>query len=274
MTNEVANRTASTAIAALQTLKTGLANVRATIPSRNTEPFLRLMKDGNWVYGAEDIEVEEGSLWAINPMSFKHGYVAWTRYPAETKKKDVKIAERMVPMTSEKGTKPAPVNHDGQDWDWTDQVSCVLMCITGEDKGEQVLYSTTSVGGMNLMSELTGKIMEQLDRDPSRIVPCVLLQSDSYKHQNYGKVFVPDWPIKDWTPLTDDLPTEVGGEAEAEPEKTTEPAKQETAAAEPARRRRGAASEDKPEPQAAQQQTAAQAEPAQAEPARRRRRVA
>jgi hypothetical protein len=31
------------------------------------QPFLRLLKSGEWVYSADDVEVQEDSIWAVNP---------------------------------------------------------------------------------------------------------------------------------------------------------------------------------------------------------------
>ena len=39
--------------------------------------FLKMDKSGHWVFGVDRDEVEAGSLWAVNPFSFVHGYVAW-----------------------------------------------------------------------------------------------------------------------------------------------------------------------------------------------------
>jgi hypothetical protein len=39
--------------------------------------ILKMDKTGHWVFGADQTEVEEGSLWAANPFSFVHGYIAW-----------------------------------------------------------------------------------------------------------------------------------------------------------------------------------------------------
>ena len=39
--------------------------------------ILKMDKTGHWVFGADQTEVEDDSLWAINPFSFVHGYIAW-----------------------------------------------------------------------------------------------------------------------------------------------------------------------------------------------------
>lgn len=278
MTNEVATRATGTAVGALANLRKGLANVQAAIPTTNTEPFLRLLKDGGWVFSAENFEVEDGSRWAVNPLSIKHGFVCWTNYPVQTKKKNEKLGSRMVPMTEAKpDPNSLPQYSDGQggNWPWADAVSFSLMCVSGDDKGEQVLYSTNSVGGLNACSKLTGDIMTQIDKDASRPVPVVELLSDSYQHSTFGKTYVPIFALREWLPLTDEMPDlDEDGEAEVAAAKVetkqAEPVKQ--AEPETARRRRASVPETKQTEQPAPVE-APSAAPAQAEPVRRRRRT-
>ena len=41
------------------------------------ELYMQFTKFGEWVFGAEKTETEEGSVWAINPQGFTHGFIAW-----------------------------------------------------------------------------------------------------------------------------------------------------------------------------------------------------
>ena len=51
------------------------------------KPLLRLLRDGIWVYGQENIEVQEGSHWAVNPMQLgRSGLLARRR--AERQERD------------------------------------------------------------------------------------------------------------------------------------------------------------------------------------------
>lgn len=210
MSNEVANR-ASGAVAALTSLKSGLQNVSSTIVAAGGDPFLRLLQDGTWVYGAENIEVEEGSSWAVNPLSLKHGWVSWTDHPG--KQANEIVGEVMVPMTS-----PLPLQTEMRDtgWPWVQQLSFDIKCLDGEDKGVQVLYKTTSVGGMAAIKTLIGKIMAQLDVAPGKPVPVIHLGSDHYSHKKYGKTFTPVLEIVDWIDMEG-----AGAEGEAEDVKDT-----------------------------------------------------
>jgi hypothetical protein len=183
---------AGNAVAALQGLRQGLQNVSQTIVISGGDPFLKL-KNGRWMYGAENVEVEPGSRWAINPMSLRHGFVSWTDHPG--KQANSIVDERMVPMTS-----PLPDRLALPDtgWEWSQQLSWQIKCISGEDAGEQTLYKATSVGGMNAFNKVISAIMAQLDVDPGRPVPVVTLETDSYQHKKYGETFVPVFKIVKW----------------------------------------------------------------------------
>lgn len=214
--NNIVNRGAAAgALASLSQLKTGLQNVSSTIVTPGGTPILRLLKDGSWVYGAENVEVEDGSLWAVNPYSLQHGWVSWTDKPGNQSNEIV--GEVMVPMTS-----PLPVHSDLQNtgWDWDQQLSVELQCITGADKGTTVQYKVTSVGGMNAIKALITELMKQLDTDETRPVPVVSLDHDTYMHKKHGKVYVPVIGVQKWVELTAEAPA-----AEDEPEPKAKPEK-------------------------------------------------
>lgn len=211
------------ALASIQSLKQGLSNVAATMPTKGGDPFLRMGKDGEWMYGAENVEVEEGSLWAVNPMSLQHGFACWTDY-TDSKKSNELVGERMVQMTA-----PLPGRHDLPDtgeWNdrWTEQLSFQLKCVSGEDKGEQALYKTTSVGGIRVIRKLIDAIMAQLDADPSKPVPVIVLDSDSYPHKKWGKIYTPVFDIKHWASF-DAAQPDVEEPEEVEEQKVAEVAK-------------------------------------------------
>ena len=200
-------------------------------------PFLRLLKSGVFVYGAENVELEEGSHWAINPYSLMHGFACWGQGEM--------LDERMVPFTQ---TPPVKGELPDLGFPWEQQVSMQVMCLDGEDEGETVLYKGTSTGLRNATKELINEIIAQLQKDKVNIVPVVNFECDWYKHKDYGQIFYPILTIVEWIPMEgkvesapdDDAPTPA---AEAEPETETPPTT--------TRRRRGAKAEDaQPEAQA------------------------
>lgn len=204
-------------------LAKGLQNVTAHIgPSAGGTPFLRLGKDGIWVYGQENIDVEEASHWAINPYSIQHGFAAWGDGEL--------FGEVMVPFNQ-----APPVRSTLQDYgvEWKPQTSMLLQCMSGEDKGQVVLYKGTSVGMQNAVKELINQLIGQIQSDPEHLVPVVSLEVDSYQHKKYGQTFVPILDIQEWVSMET-------GEAD-QPEDDGDTTDSDDAADAPA-------AEDKPEP--------------------------
>jgi hypothetical protein len=105
-----------------------------------------------------------------------------------------------------------------------------LKCISGEDKGLEARYTTTSAGGKRGVQTLAVAIAEQVDKDQSKPVPVVLLKKEHYQHKSYGRIFTPLFDIQSWVGMD-------GEEPEVEPD--TSPVASAIDAA-PARRRRGA----------------------------------
>lgn len=233
--NQVATRSAAaTNVAALQGLKKAIANVKSTLVKKGGDPFLRLLKDGTWVYGQEDTEVQAGSAWAINPMSIMHGWVAWERGDDADNSKgpeqDIMISASL-PMPS---LDSLPKLVKAQKYE--QQFSFSMVCLTGEDVGEQVLYKTASVGGVAAVDTILNAISAQLDADLDNPVPVVVLEVDSYPHKKYGKTYTPIFAIKTWRPLSDELPDV---QAELDAQGAEQQAAAEPEPAKPARRRAG-----------------------------------
>lgn len=175
-------------------------------------PYLRLTKGtGEWVYGQKDTEVQPGSLWAINPLSFGMGFVAW--------KGGKPVGDRMSAIMREAPIDPNTLPDVGAEWD--PQVSFDLVCLNGEDEGTSIVYKANSKGASKAFSELTGALQRQLGIDPSTTVPVVKLESEFYMHSQYGKTWNPIFTIVRWAPLSAQAPA-VGAPAEAEKPKVAE----------------------------------------------------
>jgi hypothetical protein len=244
MSNEVTTPN-STGLGALGALRTGLANVRTKLPEVASSPYLRLLKDGDWVFGQEDNSVAKGTEAVINPLSIKHGYSCWTnRQPGEGKNES--LGELMVGLNQ-----PLPAIHElqqhsdpitGRPVPWKDQLSMDVKFVSGKHKGTQVMYKVGSVGGLNACKTVLDAIMAKLDDGTMFVCPIVTLDSDSYKHATYGKTYVPKLEIVGWMDLEGN--EEAGDEDDGAPEPVTAklapPPEPEPVAEEPTRRRRRA----------------------------------
>ena len=213
MTNLVAF--ASAGLPAVQSLSTALKAIQADVGPVGSA-ILKMDKTGHWVFGADQTEVEEDSLWAINPFSFVHGFIAWGDGEV--------LGEKMVPVTSPLPELDAAPPQSKRGWET--QVGMSVKCISGEDKGLDARYSVTSVGGKRSVQVLAAAIAAQVEADPSKPVPVVKLKKEHYQHKSYGRIYTPVFDIVDWIGLDGDKPAEPA----AAPAATEEAA--------PARRRR------------------------------------
>jgi hypothetical protein len=204
----------------VKSLSTALRTIQAEVGPTGTV-IIKMDKTGHWVFGADQTEVESDSTWAVNPFSFVHGYIAWGDGEV--------LAEKMVSVSE-----PLPEMDDAPPSakrGWEVQVGMSIKCLTGEDKGLEARYTTTSAGGKRGVQTLAVAIAEQVDKDQSKPVPVVLLKKEHYQHKSYGRIFTPLFDIQSWVSMD-------GEEPEVEPD--TSPVASAVDAA-PARRRRSAA---------------------------------
>jgi hypothetical protein len=162
--------------------------------------ILKMDKTGHWVFGADQTEVDADSLWAVNPFSFVHGYIAWGEGEV--------LGEKMTSITSplpELEAAPA-----GAKRGWEEQVGLSMKCVSGEDEGLEVRYTVTSVGGKRAVQAMGIKIAERVDESPEAPVPVVSLKKEHYMHKSFGRIYTPVFDVQKWIGME--------GEAKAEPE--------------------------------------------------------
>ena len=192
MSNEV-SKFAGAGLPSVQSLSSMLRKIEADVgPSGMV--ILKMDKAGHWVFGADQTEVEDDSVWAVNPFSFVHGFIAWGDGTV--------LAEKMVPVSEplpEVG--PAP---DGAKRGWEMQIGMSLACTNGEDEGMQARYTVTSVGGKRAVQGLALAIADQADKNPAKPVPLVVLKKEHYQHKSYGRIYTPVFDIIDWKALDAD----------------------------------------------------------------------
>lgn len=180
---------------------------------------------GTWVFGQQETEVEPDSLWAVNPASIKHGYVAW-----DTNAGGAPVQEIMLPInrtlpsrdslpalppgTPDKKKPGVPVELEYQD-----QRSIDLVCISGADEGTVVEYKQSSAGAMKLFSKIINALLDQIQKG-DEIVPVGKFGFSTYDHKQYGEITNPEFEIVEWRTPEDTSPVE---------EKAAEPAKEEPA---------------------------------------------
>lgn len=183
--------------------------------------IIKMDKTGHWVFGADQTEIEDDALWAINPFSFVHGFIAWGDGEV--------LGEKMVSVSQPLPELDAAPPNAKKGWEA--QVGLSMKCISGEDKGMEARYTTTSVGGKRSVQALAVAIATQVEKDQTKPVPVVLLKKEHYTHKSYGRIYTPVFDIQEW--VTMDVEA-----APADAPKIEAPAAEEAAPA-TTRRRRG-----------------------------------
>ena len=210
MANDLAFATA-TGLATRDDLARSLSNAVAHMPSSNGDmQYLKMEKAGTWVFGQEETPVEDGSLWAVNPNSFSHGYVAWDTDAGGAPVREVMVSvSQPLPPVASLPVLPASAK-TGKALEYKEQRAVQLVCVfdpgasgSDSDEGTLVEYKQSSVGAMRLFKGVADAILQRLMKGDDAIVPIVRMTNDHYKHSQYGKIFTPVFDIVEWRSLTD-----------------------------------------------------------------------
>jgi hypothetical protein len=190
----VAPAPAGGALTSLAALGTALNAVdTSTVAGRSGLPMLAFKRDGDgtWAFGQKRTIVEDGSRWAINPLTFRWGYIAFSN--------DNKVVgERLVSISQ---PRPDVIElPDKGDAEWQEQWAVNLKCVDGADAGTDVVYKPTTVGGIQAVAGLIEAVRDRLNsgQHNRKVAPIVRLEKSSYQHGQYGRVWTPLLTIVDW----------------------------------------------------------------------------
>ena len=187
---------------AISTLSTALKSISSSAGPVGVV-ILKMDKTGHWVFGADQTEVEDDSTWAVNPFSFVHGFIAWGDGEV--------LGEKMVAVSQ-----PLPEIDDappGAKKGWEQQIGMSLKCLTGDDKGMEARFTTTSVGGKRAVQTIAVALAEQVEKDQTKPVAVVTLKKDHYQHKSYGKIYTPVFEIVEWISMEGEPEPEVAAPA-------------------------------------------------------------
>jgi hypothetical protein len=189
------------ALASLAALAKALNSVdTASVAGRSGLPMLQFKREGSgtWVYGQRKVGVEDGSRWAVNPMTFRWGYICF----GEGNKV---LGERLVSVSL---PKPEITELPDKGFPWQEQWAANLKCIDGADAGTEVTYKPTTVGGIQAVTGLIDAVRDQLNggQHGGKVSPIVRLGKDSYQHGQYGRVWTPVLEIVDWMAMDGPAP--------------------------------------------------------------------
>ena len=191
---------------AVSTLSSALRSIQAEVGPAGVV-IIKMDKTGHWVFGADQTEAEDDAVWAVNPFSFVHGFIAWG--DGEVLGEKMTSVSNPLPALDE----APPSAKKG----WESQVGMSLKCISGEDKGMEARFTTTSVGGKRAVQTLAVQLAEQVEKDQTKPVPVVRLKKDHYAHKSYGKIYTPVFEVVEWVSMDGEAPAVEVAEEPAAP---------------------------------------------------------
>jgi hypothetical protein len=197
----VAPAPAGGALTSLAALQAALNNVdTASVAGRSNKPLMLFKSrenSGTWWYGQKRIIPEEGSRWAVNPLTFRWGFICFEGNKV--------LGEHLVPISQ---PKPDVTKLPDKGAPWQEQWAVDMKCINGADDGIEVVLKMTTVGGSQAVVELIDSVRDRLDggQHGGKVVPIVCLEKSSYPHSEHGRVWTPLLTIVDWMSLEGPAP--------------------------------------------------------------------
>lgn len=166
---------------------------------------------GKWTFGKDSTPVEKDSLWAINPISFFNGFMAWG--DGKVLGEHRQPANRSLPDVASLGKTEATRG-------WEEMRGCELVCITGEHAGTVCEFRGTSDGAIRGVDDIIRLIGVQDDRNSDAIVPIVHLRDNGYENKKYHRwLYPPAFEVEEWRTFEDASPP-AAQEAKAEPDQS------------------------------------------------------
>jgi len=197
---QVASAPAGGALASIASLAAALANVPIGIGRTGLPMMLFKSREdgGTWGFGQRRTIPEEGSRWAVNPLTIQWGCISF----GDGNKV---VGERLVPITQ-----PKPLIADMPDttFPWQEEWSVNMKCLDGADAGVEVIFKATTDGAIKAIVLLVDELRNRLNGNQhnGKIVPIVLLEKDGYQHPKHGPTAIPVLTIVDWMSLDGPAP--------------------------------------------------------------------
>ena len=199
----------SNAIRGLEGLSAGLANTIKGAPQATDFTALKL-KNGRWLFGANNSEVTKKSTWFFDPRTVQHGWICWTDDANKgSGKAAAPLGQRMVPFSQ-----PKPLEVDlpfFADGTWASQYIIKVVCVSGDEVGTELRYQSSAQGMIEQLVKLLVTIEQRILSDEQAVFPVVKLRTTDYNHPQWGQTFKPEFKIVDWL-TAEETPAILDGE--------------------------------------------------------------
>jgi hypothetical protein len=199
--NPIAPAASAGAMVSLEALGAVLNTVdTATIAGRSGLPMLQFKRegDGTWLHGQRRTVVEDGSRWAVNPTTFRRGYICFS----DAKKV---VGERLLQVSQ---PMPDPSELPDKGFQWNQQWAVNLKCLDGADAGLEVVYKPTTVGGIQAIVGLVEEVRDRLNgkMHGGKVSPIVHLGKYDWNSPQYGRIWAPLFDVTAWMSLDGPAP--------------------------------------------------------------------
>ena len=163
--------------------------------TRKNSLHLKFSK-GDWLYGADANEPSEDARFGINPFGILRGYIAWG---------DGAVVNEVMKGLTEGEVRKSDLPDIPGEAKWAAQIGVELMGVAGTERGLNMVFASSSSGGVKELSKLIEAIAARAESGAPDFVPVVRLDSASYVHKTYGRVKTPVLEITDWCSMDDTL---------------------------------------------------------------------
>ena len=172
--------------------------------------------DGTWMFGQKRTKPESNSRWAVNPTTFKRGYVCFGD-------SNNFLGERLLPV-SQPMLDPAALPDKG--FEWTEQWAVNLKCVDGADAGAEVVYKPTTTGGIQAVTGLIDAGPRPAQRRSARrqgVADRAPREEQLPARSNTARCGSPILTIVGWMSLQGPAPAPVAPPPAASPSPTEQP---------------------------------------------------
>lgn len=154
---------------------------------------------GELTYGAEGVEIPEGTLLIVNPNECRRGWICW---------KDEQVAEELMYRILDRDPPeehdlpdhgPYTVHEDGTKDGWSAQVAIPFLLREDDGTIVELTYKTSSKSAIRAVGNLL-KAYGRLYKSHDGELPVVEFGTESWmpKVKKHGKKFSPKFTIVDW----------------------------------------------------------------------------